>query len=516
MSFQNSDDFEILSTHSHTSQQSQNASVTRNHHLSLAQMRGVIQIFNHYFPKNAKKRLKKHEKKERWVSYKKRIYREYGRIVSGQLASEKALVKRYSDPLTFIKYKLKRNTNLKIEDLTPLDQDYYMEIGGLRDINELIKRTYNIDSIDKIQRINCKRQTVKNVPSFNNNNNYNNNNNINNNIDNDDDNNDDDFTDSFDAINQNANKRRRLNKYNTDNSNNSNMNRNNYNSIGYRNNNNYNNNNNKNNNNNSNRNKNIRSNNFNVGRSNTLDLTSSMPPEVSQAPTLFTVKTEQNNNKTIYSRNVDAALRKVNNEMDVYEQELLDKKKLETFEITKQKIMSLKRFLENILSNEPEFIGFIPGVGTHIEQIENAFYYWLNENKIIIQSETDKQIFIQQILTLKNDMMEWNEFLSKWKLLRIFHNNNFNLIWNEIKVIMNITQMLDENNVINNENINDNDNNDARNDKNSNDNNNNNIDNIGNINKDKNVRRNKSNSKNKNSKKEAVETDEDDDIDDTL
>ena len=149
MSFQSnqtSDDFDVMSNRSQTS----NARPKRNQHLSLAQMRGVIQIFNHYFPKKPKKRLNRNEKQERWKSYKQRIYREYGRVINGQFASEKALVKRYSDPLTFLKYKLKRATNLKITDLSPLDQDYYREIGGIPDVNELIRKTYNIDSVEKM------------------------------------------------------------------------------------------------------------------------------------------------------------------------------------------------------------------------------------------------------------------------------------------------------------------------------------------------------------------------------
>ena len=191
----------------------------------------------------------------------------------------------------------------------------------------------------------------------------------------------------------------------------------------------------------------------------------------------------------------------VNNKMDVYEQELLDKKKLETFEITKQKVTSLKKCLGNILSNEPELIGFIPGIGTHIEQIENAFFYWLNKNKLIIQNQADKEIFIQQIITLKNDMTEWNEFLSKWKLLRIFYNNNFNFIWNKMKMSMNITPVLNKNNIMNNDDIhNDNKSNDDNENCNNKNKNNSNSNNNNNINNDKNNHRNKSNSKNKNSK----------------
>ena len=125
----------------------------RNQHLSLAQMRGVIQIFNHYFPKGVKKRMSRDEKSRKWVSYKNRIYGEYKRIITGKFASEKALVKRCSEPLAFLKYKLKRATNLNVQDLSKADQDYYFEIGGLQDVNELIKKTYNFNRTKKRSRV---------------------------------------------------------------------------------------------------------------------------------------------------------------------------------------------------------------------------------------------------------------------------------------------------------------------------------------------------------------------------
>ena len=100
-----------LGSPSSSQQQQIFVSTTRvkNQHLSLAQMRGVIQIFNHYFPKNPKKRMNKDEKNRKWTSYKNRIYREYKRIITGKYSSEKALVKRYSEPLAFLKYKLKQS-----------------------------------------------------------------------------------------------------------------------------------------------------------------------------------------------------------------------------------------------------------------------------------------------------------------------------------------------------------------------------------------------------------------------
>ena len=390
MSFQSnqtSDDFDVMSNRSQTS----NARPKRNQHLSLAQMRGVIQIFNHYFPKKPKKRLNRNEKQERWKSYKQRIYREYGRVINGQFASEKALIKRYSDPLTFLKYKLKRATNLKISDLSPLDQDYYREIGGIPDVNELIRKTYNIDSVEKMTtRVNKRPRLLMETQDTN-----------------------------ESTFSQNYYEEIDERNYNNDHNHNRNRNyypkqnntKRNVQNLQYINNHN---------------------NNDNQFRNNFVDL-STIPPQLSATPKVRNLKKE----KTEHSKNIDTALRTLNNKMDIFEQEVLDKKKLETFEITKQKFLSLKNCLNLLLKEEPQLIGFIPGIGSCNEQIENAFYHWLNEHKEILKKEIDFESFIQQIITLKSDVIEWNEFLCKWKLLRIFNDDWCN-VWKQIKKDMNI------------------------------------------------------------------------------
>ena len=129
----------------------QNGNVS-NRHLTYPQIRGVIQIFNHYFPKNGK-RMSKDERNRRWINYKNKIFRDYGRVIAGKLDSEKAYVKRYSKPLDFLKYKLKRSTNLNIKDLpNEADREYYFEIGGLEDVEALKAKTYDIN-YDSIQRV---------------------------------------------------------------------------------------------------------------------------------------------------------------------------------------------------------------------------------------------------------------------------------------------------------------------------------------------------------------------------
>ena len=122
-----------------------------NRHLNHAQMRGVVQLFRHYFPKRGK-RLTKEERDEKWATYKRRIYAEYGRLVTGKLSSEKALVKRYSEPLLFLKYKLKRHTNLKVSDLSTKDQTYYHEIGGEDDVEAMMRKIVNIDNVNQMSQ----------------------------------------------------------------------------------------------------------------------------------------------------------------------------------------------------------------------------------------------------------------------------------------------------------------------------------------------------------------------------
>ena len=121
-----------------------NGTVT-NKHLTYAQIRGVIQIFNHHFPKTGK-RMTRNEKKKRWLMYRNKIQQEYGRVITGKLESEKAYIKRYSKPLDFLKYKLKRAVNLNLQDLpSEADREYYFEIGGLENVDELIKQTYDVN-----------------------------------------------------------------------------------------------------------------------------------------------------------------------------------------------------------------------------------------------------------------------------------------------------------------------------------------------------------------------------------
>ena len=122
-------------------------------HLTHAQARGIVKLFTYHFKERDSsgrfKRLSKQEKARRWKLYKVKVYQQYNRLIRSEFSSEAALVKRYSDPMSFLKYKLKRYRNLKVSDLSREDQEYYKEIGGLEDLEAMKRKQANIDSIPK-------------------------------------------------------------------------------------------------------------------------------------------------------------------------------------------------------------------------------------------------------------------------------------------------------------------------------------------------------------------------------
>ena len=372
----------------------------RNQHLSLAQMRGVIQIFYHYFPKNVKKRMSRDEKARKWISYKNKIYQQYKRIITGKFASEKALVKRYSEPLAFLKYKLKRAKNLNIEDLSKADQDYYFEIGGLQDVNELIRKTYNIDSVEKLtdtfetynfnRNRNKKRtrQQMESGISASIDPNDNNNNNDNRNVlrANDD-------VDDNDNINNNGQKQKE--NYNDD----------------------------------------LQVLNGLPANIPAIQATDhEFPPAVNVQP-----KMEEDTKLT-------EALSFLNDKMNIFEREQLDKKKTEIFEITKQKLLAIRVTLESQMLSKPHLIGFIPSVE---DQNSLAFDCWLNLHKTKIKKDSavkeDVSAFIEQLNLMKSDPVDWKNFVSKWKIWRIMFDDKFEIVWNKVKQEFNLEPIMRSN-----------------------------------------------------------------------
>ena len=344
----------------------------RRQQLTLAQMRGVIVIFRHYFPKSPKKRLSKDETNKRWASYKRRIHQEYGRIITGKIQSEKALVKRYSDPLEFLKYKLKRATNLKISELSETNKAYYYEIGGLDDVDELIKRKYNIDSVQKM-------------------------------------------TNNFQNYN-NQRKRRRIQMENGGNNQPDN-----------------------------NHNRNNAVENVEEKKENEVDeVVDAMPPL--NLPNINNFSSVSMPPKLETDSKLTEALSYLNDKMDIFEREQLDKKKIEIFEITKQKLIAINQSVETHFINYPHLIGCLPNIP---EQHTLAFDCWLNKYKHIILKDpaikNGLELFIEQLVILKMDQSEWRSFLTKWKMNRIFHKDDFHIIWKNVKSDLNIEEPLPQN-----------------------------------------------------------------------
>ena len=352
----------------------QNGNVT-NRHLTYAQIRGVIQIFNHHFPKKGK-RMSKDERNRRWLMYKNKIFQEYGRVITGKLDSEKAYVKRYSKPLDFLKYKLKRTQNLKIEDLpNEADKDYYFEIGGIEDVEKLKKQTYDIN-YDSVHQI----------------------------------------TNNFENYNNNRKRKRRRIEGIVDNIDSN---------IDQNHNHNHNHNNNNNNANDNRQQPQIIVNEPRVGG------LSSVPPALAQ--------NQPQRLKREPDVKVDEALLNISGKMDVFEQEMLDKKKIEMYEITKQKMNAMKTSMETHFINDPHLIGCIPGIE---QQDSIAFDCWINKYKHIIKDDNQIKgnihLLVDQLSIMRSDMTEWTNFLTKWKLNRMLYDDNFQIIWTKVKDELNI------------------------------------------------------------------------------
>ncbi len=131
--------------------------ISSTKHMTFEQIKGIIKVFKSYFElkdrNGEKRRLTKQLRESQWQKYKTQILFEYGRVIKGKLESEKAYIKRHTDPLAFIKYRLRRSKNLNYTGLSPEAQEYYFEIGGTTDVTELYKSTENVDSVRKASRI---------------------------------------------------------------------------------------------------------------------------------------------------------------------------------------------------------------------------------------------------------------------------------------------------------------------------------------------------------------------------
>ena len=366
---------------------------SRGRAVTLATMRGVINLFNHYFKQidenGNRKKMTRVEKHRRWISYKQKIWDEYGRRVTGTYASENALIRRYSDPLTFLKYRLKRARNLKVSDLSEMDQAYYREIGGTDDVNDLINRTtYNIDSIRSFSQPPAKRPRLER-PNI--------------------------LTGFHQALTTNSNQITNIQRVqNVDH-------------------------------------------NHNHNHTPPQIMVSSHPRLQNNAVSVSAIDVNSNINSPSNSikqkpekPTLDPAIDQVAGEMDIFEQEQLLKKKIEAFEMTQEKVRALINSIKSLLGNEPQMIGAIPGIGSLDDQLQVFFDYWINQNKRIILSDVETpEMFFDQMMILKSDVMEYQTFLQKWKLMRMLKNDEFSSVWKwmvgELKIsVKSQKQELDE------------------------------------------------------------------------
>ena len=366
--------------------------MARGRQVTLATMRGVVNLFNHYFKQvdefGNRKKMSRAEKQRRWVSYKQKIWNDYGRRINGAYASEQALIRRYSDPLTFLKYRLKRTTNLKIEDLNAEDQAYFKEIGGTDDVNNLIRRQGNIDSIFSFSQPPSRRRrtginsmvpvNVHGLPSSNNvqvtnvaSNDYQRNHNV---------------------INQVSNRLNQSPFTGTDH----------------------------------------QSQSLNTA---VINLDGNLVSNDAHS-----IKHEVKENE------MSQAMDKLNADLDIFEQEQLLKKKIEAYEITLEKVRAMMHGVKTLLGNEPRMIGLIPGVGNLDDQLVLFFDYWLDQCKQTILSEVEsKETFLTQIMLFRSDNSEFASFLHKWKIMRIMHSDSFRPVWNWMVDEMNISVKSDKN-----------------------------------------------------------------------
>ena len=144
-------------------------------------------------------------------------------------------------------------------------------------------------------------------------------------------------------------------------------------------------------------------------------------------------------------KDLDLAMDKLNDDLDIFEQEQLLKKKIEAYEITKEKVRALMIGIKTLLSTQPEMIGAIPGIGGLDEQLILFFDFWLKHNKtIILIVVTSKSLLMSQLTLFRLDAQEFNAFLQKWKLMRIFNDDSFLPVWNWMKEELNILSKADK------------------------------------------------------------------------
>ena len=338
-------------------------------HLTHAQARGIVKLFTYYFKERDSrgriKRLSKQEKARRWKLYKIKVYQQYNRLIKSEFTSEAALVKRYSDPMSFLKYKLKRYRNLKVSDLTREDQDYYKEIGGLEDLEEMKRRQANIDSIPKGEQqafpIQANSSSSNNM-----------------------------IVDQTDINVQQmlldaAARNQRLENLSR-NHNISNRNRNNHGNI----------------------------------------MVESIPPPVNNR--IINSMPPLSSQQTMEPK-IDATLEEIHQNFNDFEREQLEKKRDTAQLLTQVKTKAFLNMVSEELSTKPQIIGMLPGLQLKHQLLCAFHGWISNNIDRILQIGYNKSNLCQKLSFLKGDNEDTLIFLQQWKLQRIIHKDDFRIVW---------------------------------------------------------------------------------------
>ena len=334
-----------------------NTRSNRKPHLTYGQIRGLIRLFNYFFvvkdDKGHKKRLSRMEIQTRWLNYKRQVHADYGKSVKGTLNSEKSFVKRYSNPLSFLRYKLKRSKNLRVQDLAPGDRAYFYEIAGTDNIDELIRQQTNVDSIQSAMGPPPTKRGRYNSPSVS-------------------------VMSQFSAVQPLPSSSVTASVAN--------------------------------------------------GGWNGADVVSL------DAPAHPTIPIPPKLEDGLYTK----SLHMLSSRFTIMENEQVLKKQAEIQVLYGEKCSVIIRHVRACLEQHPELIGFIP-FSTADEQITNAFDYWLSQHVVEIKASVrDVSTFMIQIGSLRSDKAEWNGFLRSWKLHRIMHKNDFQLVWQWVIRALNV------------------------------------------------------------------------------
>ena len=132
-------------------------------------------------------------------------------------------------------------------------------------------------------------------------------------------------------------------------------------------------------------------------------------------------------------------LDQLQDKLDVFERLQLDKKKVETAEITATKMEAMAKAMEDQFLTKPHLIGAIPSVNN---QEDIAWSCWISKHhETLLKTESikgDLDLFIMQLVSLQAADVEWKEFLIRWKLLRILHQDDFQAVWKSVQKELNI------------------------------------------------------------------------------